>query len=122
MWASLQAISFTVVRSFCSVDREVRGSMAVKQHNGVSGPMPSSSAELQIDMGDGGVVEDEESVLRMVAERGADAVLASIEAMAAKVEALRAAATAASKGLPMPSTVMHTAKISRTAHLTAGAP
>ena len=77
---------------------------------------------LDLGLGDGTVVRDEDTIARAAAEHGAEAVLASIEAMAAKVEALRAAAAALKAGgapaVP-PSAAASVMKLSRTLAATA---
>ncbi|RYG44059.1 hypothetical protein EON67_12185 [archaeon] len=60
---------------------------------GVPAAAPTSSlADVELVLNDGAVVADEEAAMRFAAENGADALLSTIEAMQAKLEALKAAA------------------------------
>lgn len=79
--------------------------MAIKPATAATATESASgaSAEIHIDLGDGLMVADEESIARFAAEKGADAVIAGLDAMAAKFAALKATALAAKAGMAPPS-------------------
>ena len=83
--------------------------MAVKT-GAANDEIVGAATEVQLDLGDGTVMADEESITKAVLEKGAETVFASIDAMEAelyaKLEAMKAAAAAAaaSRGLPIPPT------------------
>jgi hypothetical protein len=58
-----------------------------------AGAAASSCADVQIVLEDGAVLGNEAEVTRVAAEKGADVVLSAIEAMQAKLDAMKAAVT-----------------------------